>query len=54
MEFENYMEGVREAAELLKTEVGRVRKGKIGVQNGGLRIQDSMQLKDISPTGFDT
>lgn len=52
--FQTYMEGVREAAELLKTEVGRVRKGKIGVQKGGLRIQDSMQLKDISPTGFDT
>ena len=48
------MKGVREADVLLKIEVGCVQKEEIGVQKGGLRIQDSMQLKEISPTGFDT
>ena len=38
MEFENYMDYVREVAELISTEVTYVRKGQIVIQKGGLRV----------------
>ena len=47
-EFLSYMVDVREAAEMRENEIPSVKKGKVGAQKGGKRLQDILCLKDIS------
>ena len=53
IEFETYIVGVKDAANVLKIEIGQVHKGKLGTNKNRKRMQDNILTVQLSQNSFE-